>query len=58
MASRILGMGDMLSLIEKAQASFDEKARNSKERCAKPAFTDDFLDQMRQLKNGPAAEHT
>ena len=53
MASRILGMGDMLSLIEKAQASFDEKkAVELAEKLRKDAFTlDDFLEQFRQVKN-------
>lgn len=52
MASRILGMGDMLSLIEKAQASFDEKkAAEQMERLRKNRFTlQDFYDQMVQLK--------
>ncbi len=53
MASRILGMGDVLSLIEKAQASFDEqKAQELAEKIRKDAFTlEDFLDQFRQMKN-------
>ncbi len=53
MASRILGMGDMLSLIEKAQASFDEKkAAEQLERLRKNKFTlSDFYDQMLQVKN-------
>lgn len=53
MASRILGMGDVLSLIEKAQASFDEqKAQELAEKIKKDAFTlEDFLDQFRQMKN-------
>ncbi len=53
MASRILGMGDVLSLIEKAQASFDEKkAIELAEKLRKDAFTlDDFLEQFRQVKN-------
>ncbi|MDR1620359.1 MAG: signal recognition particle protein [Clostridiales bacterium] len=52
-ASRILGMGDMLSLIEKAQESFDEKkARQLAEKLKNDGFTlDDFLDQLRQMKN-------
>jgi signal recognition particle subunit SRP54 len=52
MASRILGMGDMLSLIEKAQASFDEKKAEELERKMRKnrLSLDDFLDQMRQLK--------
>ena len=53
MASRILGMGDMLSLIEKAQLAFDEqKAAKLTEKIAKNRFTlDDFLDQMEQVKS-------
>jgi signal recognition particle subunit SRP54 len=56
MASRILGMGDVLSLIEKAQAAYDEKQALELERkIRKDAFTlEDFLDQLRQLrKMGP-----
>ena len=53
MASRILGMGDMLSLIEKAEQSFDEKkAAKMEEKLRKNRFTlADFLEQMQQLKN-------
>ena len=53
MASRILGMGDMLTLIEKAEASFDEKkAQEAAERLLKNKFTlNDYLDQMEQLNN-------
>lgn len=53
MASRILGMGDMLSLIEKAEASFDqEKAEKLEKQLKKNQFTlEDFLDQMGQVKN-------
>ncbi|MEG2420104.1 MAG: signal recognition particle protein [Oscillospiraceae bacterium] len=52
MASRILGMGDMLSLIEKAEQNFDaEKAAEQMARLRKNKFTlTDFLDQMSQLK--------
>jgi signal recognition particle subunit SRP54 len=52
MASRILDMGDILSLIEQAQKSFDEQeALVMAEKMAKDAFTlEDFLDQMQQLK--------
>jgi len=52
MASRILGMGDMLSLIEKAQEAFDEEAAQKLSRKARDAsFTlEDYLDQMQQLK--------
>jgi len=56
MASRILGMGDVLSLIEKAQANIDEeKARELERKFRKAEFTlEDFLDQMQQMKNmGP-----
>ncbi len=55
-ASRILGMGDMLSLIEKAQQNFDEKkSMELVEKLRKDAFTlEDFLDQFRQMKSmGP-----
>ncbi len=53
MASRILGMGDMLTLIEKAQQSFDEKkALEAAEKLRANRFTlSDYLDQMNQLKN-------
>jgi len=52
MASRILGMGDMLSLIEKAQSSFDEKkAQELQTKLRKNAFTlEDFRDQMAQVR--------
>lgn len=56
MASRILGMGDMLSLIEKAQAGIDaDKAAEMERKLRKAEFTfDDFLDQMEQMKKlGP-----
>jgi len=59
MASRILGMGDMMSLIEKAQANVDEeKAREMEEKFRTQSFTfDDFLDQMSQVKKmGPLDE--
>ncbi|MBR3786063.1 MAG: signal recognition particle protein [Firmicutes bacterium] len=53
MAGRILGMGDMLSLIEKAEASFDqEKAEKLEKKLKKNEFTlEDFLDQLGQIKN-------
>ena len=53
MASRILGMGDMLSLIEKAQENFDmEKAAKLQERLRKNKFTlTDYYDQLSQIKN-------
>ncbi len=56
MASRILGMGDVLTLIDKAQQNFDEKqARILEEKLRKNTFTlSDFLMQMRQIKQmGP-----
>ncbi len=56
MASRILGMGDVVTLVEKAQEVVDEKqAEELAERLRKNAFTfDDFYDQMQQLKKmGP-----
>jgi signal recognition particle subunit SRP54 len=56
MASRILGMGDVLTLIEKAEVAFDaQEAAKAQERLAKGQFTlEDFLDQMRQMKKmGP-----
>ena len=53
MASRILGMGDVLSLIEKAEQSFDQKkALELQEKLRKNKFTlTDFYEQMAQLKN-------
>ncbi len=56
MASRILGMGDVLTLIEKAQANVDEeKARELERKIRKAEFSfEDFLDQLDQLKKmGP-----
>src|SRR5699024_8631944 len=56
MASRILGMGDVLSLIEKAEESFDaKKAMELEKKIRSQQFTfDDFLDQLDQMKNlGP-----
>ena len=52
MANRILGMGDVLSLIEKAQANIDEeKARDLEKRVRKAQFTfDDYLDSMEQMR--------
>jgi len=52
MASRILGMGDVLSLIEKAEASIDtEEAEKLSKRLQKNIFTlDDFYNQIQQLK--------
>lgn len=53
MASRILGMGDVLSLIEKAEQAFDEKkAQELEEKIRKSTFTlDDYLEQFQQVKN-------
>ncbi len=56
MASRILGMGDVLTLIEKAEKEMDqEKAAEAAEKMARAQFTlEDFLEQMRQVKKlGP-----
>ncbi|MBW2149134.1 MAG: signal recognition particle protein [Deltaproteobacteria bacterium] len=52
MASRILGMGDMLSLIEKAQDVFDKKqAQQMEKKLRKMQFTlEDFRDQLRQIR--------
>ena len=52
MASRILGMGDVLSLIEKAQSTFDaEEAKKMEKKLRKNEFTlDDFLSQMQQVR--------
>ena len=51
-ASRILGMGDVLSLIEKAERTIDEKkARELEQRLRKSTFTfDDFLEQIQQVR--------
>ena len=53
MASRILGMGDVLTLIDKAQAAFDEKqAAELEQKMRQQTFTlDDYLEQLGQLKN-------
>ncbi|MDK2919297.1 MAG: signal recognition particle subunit [Candidatus Petromonas sp.] len=59
MASRILGMGDVLSLIEKAQASFDEsKLKKLEKKIKNQDFNlEDFLDQLQQMKNmGPLSQ--
>ena len=52
MASRILGMGDMLTLIEKAEQAFDEKkAAELEKKLLESSFTlDDYLDQFQQIK--------
>lgn len=59
MASRILGMGDVLSLIEKAQENFDEdKAKKLEQKMKTSTFDlEDFLDQLEQLqKMGPISD--
>ena len=59
LASRILGMGDMIGLIEKAEAAYDEKtARQQVEKLSKGSFDlQDFLDQMGQMrKMGPFSQ--
>ena len=52
MASRILGMGDVLTLIEKAQANIDEdEAKKMQEKLLNQSFTfEDFLSQLEQVK--------
>ncbi len=52
LSSRILGMGDMLGLIEKAEAAFDQQvAQKTAERMMKGQFTlEDWLEQMKQVK--------
>ncbi|MBP1708363.1 MAG: ffh [Deltaproteobacteria bacterium] len=52
MASRILGMGDVLTLIEKAEATFDEnKAKELEKKIRKDSFTlEDFRDQLQQIR--------
>lgn len=59
MASRILGMGDVLTLIEKAEATFDaQEAEKAAEKMVKGEFTlEDFLAQFQQMKKmGPLQE--
>ncbi|NLM50276.1 MAG: signal recognition particle protein [Clostridiaceae bacterium] len=59
MASRILGMGDVLTLIDKAQEAFDEKkAAELEEKIRKSQFDlNDFLEQLRQMKKmGPLSQ--
>ena len=53
LASRILGMGDMLSLIEKAEAAYDEKkAAELEKKMREATFTlEDYLEQLTQLKS-------
>jgi signal recognition particle subunit SRP54 len=59
LSSRILGMGDMIGLIEKAEAAFDQQtAQKSADRMLKGQFTlEDWLDQMAQMKKmGPLSQ--
>src|SRR3712207_5880818 len=59
MAQRILGMGDVLTLVEKAERQFDEdQAAELERKIRKEQFTlDDFLDQMKQIrKMGPLTD--
>ena len=59
LASRILGMGDMIGLIEKAEAAFDQKMeKDQTTRMLKGQFNlEDFLDQLKQLrKMGPLSQ--
>jgi len=51
MVSRILGMGDVLTLIEKAEAAVDEKkAKELEKKIRKDSFTlEDFKDQLQQI---------
>jgi signal recognition particle subunit SRP54 len=59
LTSRILGMGDVIGLIEKAEAAFDTKsAEKQAERLMKGQFTfEDWLDQMKQVKKmGPLGQ--
>jgi len=59
LSSRILGMGDMIGLIEKAEAAFDQQtSQKTAERMMKGHFTlEDWLDQMKQMKKmGPLAQ--
>ncbi len=53
MASRIIGMGDVLTLIDKAEAAFDEKkAKEMEQKLRQNAFTlEDYMEQFDQLKN-------
>ena len=59
LASRILGMGDILTLVEKAQATFDQTQQKEMERKLRSATFDleDFLSQLQQLKKmGPISQ--
>jgi len=53
MASRIIGMGDVLTLIDRAEAAFDEKkAKEMEQKLRKNTFTlEDYMEQFEQLKN-------
>ena len=53
MASRIIGMGDVMTLIDKAEAAFDEKkAREMEQKLRQNSFTlEDYMEQFDQLKN-------
>lgn len=58
-ASRILGMGDIVTLVEKAQEQFDQqKAQKLEEKLRKAEFTfEDFLEQLREIKKmGPLSQ--
>jgi signal recognition particle subunit SRP54 len=59
MASRILGMGDIVTLVEKAQENIDQqKAKALAQKLSKQSFTlEDFLDQLNQIKKmGPLSQ--
>ena len=59
MASRILGMGDIVTLVEKAQENIDQqKAKALAQKLSKKSFTfEDFLDQLNQIKKmGPLSQ--
>ncbi|MGE5373507.1 MAG: signal recognition particle protein [Bacteroidota bacterium] len=59
MSSRILGMGDMIGLIEKAEAAFDQQeSQKTADKMMKGQFTlEDWLDQMKQMKKmGPLGQ--
>ena len=59
LASRILGMGDVLTFVEKAEATFDERQKQELEKKIRSATFDlgDFLEQLRQIKKmGPLSQ--
>jgi len=59
LASRILGMGDVLTLIERAEATFsEEQARKMEDKLRKASFTlEDFIEQLRAVKKmGPISD--